>query len=383
MLGKDKNYTFTFKLDTKPRRLEIAAVGERPHITINREDFYDYQIKTSAKVTELSINFKSGKEKQLKTFRFKNQSELKRFVQVLNAYRRVNSGFLFFHGDAINKLADDEAKASEQKAPQATSPTGGTPGPEASRNSTIGINTPPPEGYQEQQAQLAPPPKAKFREAPAPPSGPPAPPDCDWYYLTKGNQQKGPVRNEGLKEAVLSGETDVDCRVWETSMGAEWAPMRNLPALFAWIQPPAPPTPKEDDYSYSAPAPPGPPPGPPSAPPGPPPGPPGAPPGPPGAPPGPPGPPPGGPPSGPSYSAPSGGGGGERGGLLAQIQAGKRLKKTETVEKGGLEATFGTGGGSAGGPPPGGPPPGGPPKKSAPLSMQEEMAMRQQKMRRG
>jgi hypothetical protein len=399
VLSKDKNYTFTFKLDTKPRRLEIAAVGERPHITINREDFFDYQIKTSAKVTELFIYFQAGKEKQVKSFRFKTQSELKRFVQVLNAYRRVNSGFLFFHGDAINKLADDEAKATESKVQTAS--------PGSDKRPSVTANAPPPEGFQErppQQHQAAPP-KAKFRE---PPAGPPAPPEAEWYYLTKDNQQMGPVGNEGLKEAVASGEMDVDCRVWEISMGAEWAPVRNLPALFAWIQPPAPAAPAPvEDYSYGAPAPPGPPPGPPGAPPGPPPGPPGAPPGPPpgppgappgappgppgappGAPPGPPGAPPGAPPGPPGappgppsggYGSPSppSGGGGDRGNLLAQIQAGKRLKKAETVEKGGLESSGGGGGGG------GAPPPGGPPPKKAPLSMQEEMALRQQKMRRG
>lgn len=359
-VGKNKKRFMRFEMDADPanRRLFVKKEeSNEKYLELSPPELLDFCIKHSLKaknLVDISLYVQRDKYKSAKPFRFTNSDELKRFCSSLEAFRRVNCGFLFRHYDEFNswnvpELTDDlkERKSKRLSLLQVvgTKPSEGPSSPSSPFGSTRGrlesfsenAETPatPPRSQSAgsmDEAMLSTPPVPSSAGSPPPPpipgvggSPPPAP-------ILPGKVKKGkaPAPKYGTLPTKKSGG----------HKGHSHHHRKPAPGKYSTLSGKSPP-PIPGGASSGAPSPP----------------------------PGPPAPPPPAPAAGPPKaraSAPPKIGGG-RGGLLGQIQQGKKLNKAPPASQGG--------GGGAGGGSPGG----GKKMPARKMSMQEEMAARLKK----
>lgn len=244
-MGKNKPRSMTFNLTGANRTLVVTKKGDmHPYINLERGQLLDFHIATGKKI-DVELRIQRDKKVNNKSFRFPFPEEYQRFLNVLDAFRRVNSGFIFVHDNYILKLPlpEEKRKSLNRGASQrlrssrkstnnllgrgapsakiATSPSA-APSSGASRGATAGASRP--------VATIA----EEAAPAPKPPKA------NEWYYLKPGDDTpNGPVSSAQLKAEFNRGATNLECKAWESSM-ADWAPMKTMPTLANWLSPSKP-----------------------------------------------------------------------------------------------------------------------------------------------
>lgn len=239
-LGKNKPRIMKFDLKSQPYTLIVYKTGDsQPYISLERNQLLDFSLSKSGKGIDISLRIQRDKKVNSKVFRFPYPDELDRFTEVLGAFRRVNSGFLFLFDDWLFSLplkAMDKKKMLKHGSSRAITASAlgrsrtGTP----NMRSSVSVNS----SSSASVSRISAPQSSAepIAEKPKEPDVP-AIKDCEWYYLKPGSDvPNGPVKRDELRAAYRRGETNASCKIWESSMG-DWTKIEALPDIQKWLQP--------------------------------------------------------------------------------------------------------------------------------------------------